>query len=191
VVGVSWDNADAYCHWTGKRLPTEAEWEKACHGTDGRIYPWGNAWDLQRANVDVSAPTLSLATRVGSEIAWDVAWQFLQTTPTGLGKPWLRTVGSYPDGESSYGVMDWVGNASEWVSDWYNWSDYSNIPTRNPRGLGPSWNHSLRGSPWHDPVGTATWIQSMSRCLARNSSHGSQDPRLGFRCARSVSRGAS
>jgi len=77
-----------------------------------------------------------------------------------------------------------AGNASEWVADWYNWSDYSNLPSRNPTVAGPPWNHCLRGSPWHDPVGTAAWMQTMSRCSARNSAHEVADPRVGFRCAR-------
>jgi formylglycine-generating enzyme required for sulfatase activity len=185
VVGISWKDADAYCAWTGKRLPTEAEWEKACSGPDGNLYPWGNQWDSQRTNVDYVTEPISSPGQAGSPTAWAYAWKLLQTTPTAnqLG---LRPIGSYPDGASPYGIMDLVGNASEWVFDWYNWGDYSQMPTRNPVNLEPKWNHSVRGSAWHDPVGDIEHIPTRSRCSARGSAHSAADPRIGFRCARSV-----
>lgn len=185
VVGVRWLDADAYCRMFDKRLPTEAEWEKACRGLNGSIFPWGNVWDASNTNVNITAGEHSRAMLIDSHTAWKEMIDLVELTPTGPEFPGLRSVGSYPGGISPFGVYDMAGNASEWVMDWYNWSNYDSLSNVNPLSTGPEYDHSMRGSPWYDPVSTGMWVIFKSRCSMRNSDHWSNDLRSGFRCARS------
>lgn len=166
AVGVSWFDAEAYCKWVGERLPTEAEWEKAARGTDGRRYPWGQMQPF----VDIANYNRGL---------WVSETVTLSSVTSGIEGMSVRH-GLKEGGRSPYGLFHMAGNAAEWVADWYDREYYGKAPAKNPPGPTEGEKRVIRGGSWAD-------LPATLRVTARTSAEPDfRDRTVGFRCASST-----
>jgi serine/threonine-protein kinase len=161
VVLVSWADSQAYCKWAGRRLPTEAEWEKAARGTDGRLFPWGD-----------QPPAANLLNFADKNLPLD--WTDKSAND---GYEFTSPVGNYPAGASPYGALDMAGDAIQWVADWFSAKYYPTSPMDNPTGPASGDSHVVRGGSWtNDLISVRSASRSGDIPDERSAS-------LGFRCA--------
>ncbi len=164
ITHVRWEDAVTFCHWAGGRLPSEAEWEYAARGTEGREFPWGNAYNAHLANHGA-----------GDQDRTDATDGYLGLAP----------VGSFIDGATPLGLLDMAGNVAEWVDDTFEVDDagrlvgYAPDPVVDPRPKASGALHIVRGGSFRD---SPMWL----RTAARDTTSLARPAWVGFRCAGDV-----
>ena len=162
VACVDWSHAQGYCEWAGARLPTEAEWEYAARGPEGKLFPWGDSFDPMRLNYCDANCTYE--------------WRDARHDD---GHNRTAPVGSYETGASWCGALDMAGNAWEWVADWYDDQTYALSPAHNPQGPDTGEAHVMRGGSCYY---FAAYVRSARRTWITPSG-GQSNNSGGFRCA--------